>query len=54
MSIIKKAFTESCSFNFIFLGKYHNQDDKMGIYTKKLTLNFENAIFLRLSTYPSY
>ena len=46
MGKIKKAFTESCSFNFIFLSKNHFQDDTMRICTKKMTSNFENALFL--------
>ena len=51
MGKIKKAFTESCSFNFIFLSKNHFQDDKVSIFPRKLAPNFENALFLSARHY---
>jgi len=41
---IKNDFIESCSSNLVFLGENHFQ--RVAISPQKLTLNFENALFL--------
>ena len=46
LSKIRNIFTESYSFNLIFLNKNHFQDEKVRISPQKWTLKFENAQFL--------
>ena len=43
---IKDNLNESCSSNLVFLRKNHFQKDSVAISPQKLTLNFENALFL--------
>ena len=51
LSKIKKATSESCSSNLIFLSKNHFQDDKVSIFPRKLAPNFKNALFLSARHY---
>ena len=53
LSKIKKLFTESYSFNLIFLIKNRFQDEKVRISHKKWTLKFENALFLLARQYSN-
>ena len=48
---MKKATSESCSPNLIFLSKNHFQNDKVSIFPQKLALNFDNALFLSARHY---
>ena len=43
---IKNDLNESCSSNLVFLRENHFQKDQVAISPQKLTLNFENALFL--------
>ena len=43
---IKNDPKESCSSNLVFLRENHFQRDSVAISPQKLTLNFENALFL--------
>ena len=43
---IKNDPNESCSSNLVFLRESHFQRDSVAISPQKLTLNFENALFL--------
>ena len=43
---IKNYLNESCSSNLVFLRENHFQRDSVAISPQKLTLNFENALFL--------
>ena len=43
---IKNGLNESCSSNLIILRENHFQRDSVTISPQKLTLNFENALFL--------
>ena len=43
---IKNGLNESCSSNLVFLRENHFQRDSVTISPQKLTLNFENALFL--------
>ena len=43
---IKNDLNESCSSNLVFLRENHFQRDSVTISPQKLTLNFENALFL--------
>ena len=42
----KNALYESCSSNLVFLRENHFQRDSVATSPHKLTLNFENALFL--------
>ena len=42
----KNDHNESCSSNLVFLRENHFQRDSVTISPQKLTLNFENALFL--------
>ena len=42
----KNDLNESCSSNLVFLRENHFQRDSVTISPQKLTLNFENALFL--------
>ena len=53
LSKIKKLFTESYSFNLIFLIKNRFQDEKVRISHKKWTSKFENALFLLAHQYSN-
>ena len=53
LSKIKKLFTESYSFNLIFLIKNRFQDEKVRISHKKRTSKFENALFLLARQYSN-
>ena len=46
---IENDINESCSSNLVFLRENHFQRDPVPNSPQKLTLNFENALFL--STY---
>ena len=46
MSKSRSDFNESCSSNLVFLRENHFQRDSVAISPQKLTLNFENALFL--------
>ena len=46
MNRIKNDHNESCSSNQIFLRENRFQKNLVNISPKKLTLNFENALFL--------
>ena len=43
---IKNDINESCSSNLVFLRENHFQRDSVAVSPQKLTLNFENALFL--------
>ena len=43
---MKNDLNESCSFDLVFLKENHFQRDSVATSPKKLTLNFENALFL--------
>ena len=43
---IKNDLNETCSSNLVFLRENHFQRDSVTISSQKLTLNFENALFL--------
>ena len=43
---IKNDLNESCSSNLVFLRENHFQRDSVTISPQKLTLIFENALFL--------
>ena len=43
---IENDLNESCSSNLVFLRENHFQRDSVTISPQKLTLNFENALFL--------
>ena len=43
---VKNDLNESCSSNLVFLRENHFQRDSVAISPQKLTLNFENALFL--------
>ena len=43
---IKNDINESCSSNLVFLRENPFQKDQVAISPLKLTLNFENALFL--------
>ena len=43
---IKNDHNESCSSNLVFLRENHFQRGSAAISPQKLTLNFENALFL--------
>ena len=53
LSKIKKLYTESYSFNLLFLMKNHFQDEKVRISPKKWTWKFENALFLLARQYSN-
>jgi len=42
----KNDLNESCSSNLVFLRENHFQRETVTISPKKLTLNFENSLFL--------
>ena len=42
----KNDHNESCSSNLVFLRENHFQRDSVAISSQKLTLSFENALFL--------
>ena len=46
MSKSRSDFNESCSSNLVFLRENHFQRDSVTISLQKLTLKFENALFL--------
>ena len=46
MNIIKNDLNESCSSNKLFLRENHFQKNLENVSPQKLTLNFENALFL--------
>ena len=46
MTKIENIVSESCSSNLVFLRKNHLQKDQVAISPQKMTLNFENALFL--------
>ena len=46
IKIKKNDPSESCSSNLVFLRENHFQRDSVTISPQKLTLNFENALFL--------
>ena len=46
MSKIKDECNKSCSSNLLFLRENNFQKDYVNIWLQKLTLNFENALFL--------
>ena len=43
---MKNDVIESCSSNLVLLRENHFQRDSVAISPQKLTLNFENALFL--------
>ena len=43
---IRNDINESCSSNLVFLRENHFQRDSVAVSPQKLTLNFENALFL--------
>ena len=43
---IKNDINESCSSNLVFLRENHFQRDSVSVSPQKLTLKFENALFL--------
>ena len=43
---MKNDLIESCPSNLVFLRENHFQRDSVAISSQKLTLNFENALFL--------
>ena len=53
LSNIKMLFTESYSFDLIFLIKNRFQDEKVRISHKKWTSKFENALFLLARQYSN-
>ena len=46
MDCINNVINESCLFELLFLKENHFQSKKVEFWTSKLTLNFENALFL--------
>ena len=46
MDRVKIVINESCSFKLLFLIENYFQSKKVEFWTSKLTLNFENALFL--------
>ena len=46
MNEIEYDVNESCSSNLLFLRENHFQEDQVNIRPQKLTLKFENALFL--------
>ena len=46
MNEIKNDLNESYSSNLLFLRENHDQEDWVNICPQKLTLNFENVLFL--------
>ena len=46
MNRIKNDLNESCTSNQVFLRENHFQKNLVTISPQKLTLNFENALFL--------
>ena len=46
MNGTKYDLNESCSSNIVFLIENNFQEDYVSILPQKLTLNFENALFL--------
>ena len=46
MNWMKDDHNESCSSNHLFSGENHFQENYWSILPRKLTLNFENALFL--------
>ena len=53
LSKIKNISSESYSCNLIFLHKNHFRDEKVIISHEKLTLKFENALFLLAHQYSN-
>ena len=51
MTKIKNVVNESCFSNLVFLKEYRFQKDWVNIWPQKLTLNFENALFLSARHY---
>ena len=43
---IENGLNKSCSSNLVFLRENHLQKDQVAISPQKMTLNFENALFL--------
>ena len=43
---IKNDHNKSCSSNIVFLRENHFQRDSVAISPEKLTLNFDNSLFL--------
>ena len=43
---IKNDLNKSCSSNLVSSRENHSQRDSVAISPKKMTLNFENALFL--------
>ena len=43
---IGNGLNKSCSSNLVFLRENHLQKDQVAISPQKMTLNFENALFL--------
>ena len=46
MTEMKNDLNEGCLSNLVFLRENHFQRDSVAISPQKLTLNFENALFL--------
>ena len=46
MDCIKNVINESCLLKLVFSMENHFQSKKVEFWTSKLTLNFENALFL--------
>ena len=46
MDFITTVENESCSFKLLFLIENYFQSKKVELWASKLTLNFENALFL--------